>query len=164
MLKAWAINFLQEQLGGGPVATNELQTRAQAAGIAWASLRRAKQQLGIEAVRESVGGAAAGKWFWSLPKQQAVQDAQTQAVQPPAAQPQAAQLSAVQAAQLQTAQSTVPPVASPPPRSRVITVKRPGVAATGPDEISHEQWESLGRDTARLRAFLQQRSLGGQNG
>jgi hypothetical protein len=74
--------------------------------------------------------------------------------------PQAVQLQVAQTAQTQTA-------IQPPPRQRVITVKRPGVAATGADEITHEQWESLGRDTARLRAFLHQRSLrslGGQNG
>jgi hypothetical protein len=73
---------------------------------------------------------------------------------------QAVQLQVAQTAQTQTA-------IQPPPRQRVITVKRPGVAATGADEITHEQWESLGRDTARLRAFLHQRSLrslGGQNG
>jgi hypothetical protein len=78
--------------------------------------------------------------------------------QPPVA------VQAAQAAQVQTAQSSQPPATQPPPRPRVITVKRPGVAATGADEITHEQWESLGRDTARLRAFLHQRSLGGQNG
>jgi hypothetical protein len=151
MAKTWAINFLCEALAQGPVATTELEARAKAEGLSWASLRRAKQQLKIEAIRESRGIGGDGRWLWSLPK--ALQNGQdAQVVQPPAA------VQVAQAAQLQTAQSTQPPVAPPPRRQRVILVKQ---VPQGPDEISFEQWRALGsetgRDCPRIREFLRQR-------
>jgi preprotein translocase subunit SecD len=63
---------------------------------------------------------------------------------------QAVQTQAAQTAQLQTA-------VQPPPRQRVIVVKKPGVAPQGANEISFEVWQQLGCDTARLREFLRQR-------
>jgi hypothetical protein len=81
-----AIEFLRAVLSVGPLPANVMRARAKAAGLSWASLRRAKQQLGIEAVRESEGSAGAGRWLWSLPKAQQdgqdAQQAQLQAAQP----------------------------------------------------------------------------------
>jgi hypothetical protein len=62
MAKDRAVSFLREQLAGGPVATTELEARAKAEGLSWASLRRAKQQLKIEAIRESHGIGGDGRW------------------------------------------------------------------------------------------------------
>lgn len=47
---------------------------------------------------------------------------------------------------------------------RTITVKRPGVAPHGPDEISWEQWQALGCEVSRLKEFLRQRSEAKING
>jgi hypothetical protein len=105
-----AIEFLRAALGAGPLSANDVRARAKAAGLSWASLRRAKQQLGIEAVRESEGSAGAGRWLWSLQKaQQDGQDAQPSVVPPQAAQSQAAQPRAVQL-----------PAAQPPPRDAIV--------------------------------------------
>ena len=132
-----AIEFLRAALGGGSLLANDVRARAKAAGVSWAAVRRAKQRIGVVAVRESEGSAGAGRWLWSLPKAQQggqdAQQAQLQAAQPLDAQPQPAQS----------------------PRQRVITVKRSPV---GPDEISHEEWRALGCSVERLKEFLRQRS------
>jgi hypothetical protein len=67
------------------------------------------------------------------------------------------------------ARPTGEPSTQQPPRQREIKVRRPGVAPEGPDEISHDDWEKLGRSTERLREFLRQRDTaqrarGGQLG
>lgn len=61
-VEAW----LAEQLAVGPVATEDLQRRARADGVAWATVRRAKDALGAKARRHGFG--AAGKWIWELPE------------------------------------------------------------------------------------------------
>jgi hypothetical protein len=148
--------FLRELLVGGPLLSlpsNTVRERVEAAGFAWSTVRRAKNQLGILAVRESEGGGGAGRWLWSLPKGQA---ALAQTMQ--AAQAVQMKLQAAQAAPAAPTQVTQPPAAQPPSHPRTITVKRPGIAPVGPDEISHELWQSLGCSVERLKKYLHQRS------
>jgi hypothetical protein len=149
MAKDQAINFLRDLLAGGPLPTNEVRARAEAAGFAWAMMRRVKNKLGVEAVRRSEGNVGDGEWLWSFPGSQG-----TPAVSQDAP-PQGAQ-----------AAQAVPTQAAQPSRQRMITVRRPGVAPQGPDEISWEVWESLGREQGtncpRVKEFLRQRTLGGQ--
>jgi hypothetical protein len=59
---------------------------------------------------------------------------------------------------LQTGTEKLTPPAATPPHQRVITVKRPGIAPEGPDEISHECWLELGCSVERLKKYLHQRS------
>lgn len=62
-----AREFLQDILASGPVPQRDVKGAAEGAGLAWASVRRAKDRLGVTAVRESVGTSGAGRWLWSLP-------------------------------------------------------------------------------------------------
>ena len=48
-----AIDFLRAVLGGGPLPVNVVRAQAKAAGVSWAAVRRAKQRIGVVAVRES---------------------------------------------------------------------------------------------------------------
>jgi putative DNA primase/helicase len=59
-----ARDFLRELLPAGPVASNEVKSAAEANGLSWASVRRAKKALGIKAQKESLRDG----WSWSLPK------------------------------------------------------------------------------------------------
>ena len=59
-----AENFLQELLEAGPVPAKQVKTEADAAGLSWATVRRAKDRLGIKPHK---AGMEAG-WHWSLPK------------------------------------------------------------------------------------------------
>jgi hypothetical protein len=146
-----AVIFLRELLAGGPLLSNEVRVRAEAAGLSWSTIRRAKDQLGVEAVRESEGGSGYGRWRWVLPKGQVALCQISQEAQATPAEMQSAQPSPLpRAAQSQAAQ--------PPFHPRTITVKRPGIAPVGPDEISHELWQSLGCSVERLKKYLHQRS------
>jgi hypothetical protein len=49
-------------LAAGPIARNEVEALAEAAGHAWATIRRAAKDLGVIAQK---GGFADG-WGWSL--------------------------------------------------------------------------------------------------
>jgi hypothetical protein len=55
-----AKKFLRELLRDGPVLQTEIKTAAEAEGIAWRTLTRAKQELGIVAKRDDPDG----KWQW----------------------------------------------------------------------------------------------------
>jgi hypothetical protein len=141
--------FLRDLLVAGPLAANTVRAQAEEAGFAWATIRRAKHQLGVEVVRESIGGTGDGRWLWSLPKEQ---DAQSQGPAPP-------QVAQAQVTPLQAVQTVQPPTAQPLPRpQRVITVRR---LPQGPNEISFEVWESLGRevgsDCPRIKQYLRER-------
>ncbi len=57
-----AKNFLEQELSDGPLPVKELKSRAAAAGESWASVTRAKADIGIQPVKRSDG------WWWSLPK------------------------------------------------------------------------------------------------
>jgi hypothetical protein len=58
-----AENFLRVELAGGRVPSKELETRARNAGISDRTLKRAKQALGVKAVRDGATGA----WYCILP-------------------------------------------------------------------------------------------------
>lgn len=58
-----AAEWLMAMLHSGPMPSKELQDRADADGIAWRTVERAKQALGIAAFRTGKGGP----WSWRLP-------------------------------------------------------------------------------------------------
>lgn len=60
-----AAEFLSDLLGPGPVSTDEVKTECSAAGISWSTVRRAKDKLGVRAVK--VGFGKSGRWSWQLP-------------------------------------------------------------------------------------------------
>lgn len=59
-----AEQFLREILSGGPVPSTQVRSDAASAGIAWASVRRAKTVLGVVASKLGM----AGGWHWMLPE------------------------------------------------------------------------------------------------
>jgi putative DNA primase/helicase len=61
-----AKSFLQELLKGGRVASGDLDLEAKGAGHSKATIRRARDALGVENVREG-GIGKAGKWYCQLP-------------------------------------------------------------------------------------------------
>jgi hypothetical protein len=61
-----AKDFLLGRLQAGPVAATELYSDAEGCGISKTSLRKAKDELGVLALREG-GAADRGRWVWSLP-------------------------------------------------------------------------------------------------
>ena len=67
-----ARDFLMQLLADGPTPTKTVQVEAKEAGISWATVRRASEELTV-IKRKSEGG-----WYWSLPKllTQVAQDAQ----------------------------------------------------------------------------------------
>jgi hypothetical protein len=62
-----AEELLRDLLADGPVPQKEVKAAAEGVGLAWATVRRAKDRLGIEAYRESVGKEGGGRWLWKLP-------------------------------------------------------------------------------------------------
>lgn len=58
-----AIEFLKEVLGDDVVPMKAIDAEAKEAGIAWRTVRRAADALGVKS-RKGEGG----KWYWSLPK------------------------------------------------------------------------------------------------
>lgn len=63
-----AIQFLYQLLSKGPLSSTSIQEQYSKAGYSEATIRRAKNALGIEAVKEG-GGFGNGKqsWVWQLP-------------------------------------------------------------------------------------------------
>ncbi|MFC2170282.1 AAA family ATPase [Acidobacteriota bacterium] len=59
-----AISWLKEALEDGPIASNDLNRMAEENRISKASLRRAKEKLGVESYKEGV--LKDQKWFWRL--------------------------------------------------------------------------------------------------
>jgi hypothetical protein len=59
--KAW----LREVLADGPVGQKELKREATEAGLAWRTVRRAKDAMKVEAYKEGFGEGA--RWLWALP-------------------------------------------------------------------------------------------------
>jgi len=55
-----AKSFLEEELAKGPVAVDQLQKQAKAAGLSWPSVNRAKKDLPINSIKVSNG------WEWTL--------------------------------------------------------------------------------------------------
>ncbi len=64
-----AAAFLRSLLADGPVPAKVVRADADGAGHAWATMRRAKDKLGVEARKQ--GGTFGGKgavWVWALPQ------------------------------------------------------------------------------------------------
>jgi hypothetical protein len=76
--KADAEAFLKEALSEGSVDQQEIRHRAEIAGIAWGTLRRAKTSLNVRSNKTAVRGG----WIWALPDvvQDAREDARTDKV------------------------------------------------------------------------------------
>lgn len=58
-----AADWLRSLLSHGPVPTDNVKDDARAAGYAWATLRRAKDEIGVRARKTAMGGG----WVWELP-------------------------------------------------------------------------------------------------
>jgi len=69
-----AKDWLQERLAGGPVRAADIFAKAEELGFAEKTVRRAKQQLGVEAFKEP--GAMEGGWLWKLPGDDPAEDGQ----------------------------------------------------------------------------------------
>lgn len=61
---AEAIRFLQEELADGPKPASQLQETAEAAGLSWDTVKRAKQRAGVSSDKQK--GVANGRWLWTL--------------------------------------------------------------------------------------------------
>jgi RecA-family ATPase len=69
-----AEKFLNCILASGPVSTKEIQAETKAAGLSWATVRRAKDRLGVKAQKTGMNGG----WVWALPKMlKSTEDAHT---------------------------------------------------------------------------------------
>lgn len=66
-----AAGWLATVLADGPMSAADVRSQAEAAGLAWATVRRAKDRLGIVPERISEGSDGAGRWVWSLPSESA---------------------------------------------------------------------------------------------
>lgn len=60
-----ATSFLEQILADGPLRQREVKEATEAKGLAWATVRRAKDALGIVTKKKSYSDA--GYWEWSLP-------------------------------------------------------------------------------------------------
>lgn len=69
-----AEQWLRELIEAGPVRTEEIKAEAKAAGMTWATVRRAKENIGAKAIRQGFGED--GGWYWKLPDPVPVKDAQ----------------------------------------------------------------------------------------
>jgi hypothetical protein len=62
-----AVAFLEEVLADGGRSSKEVLLGARQAGVTEPTLRRAKEKLGVKAVRLSDGNKGCGTWGWRLP-------------------------------------------------------------------------------------------------
>jgi hypothetical protein len=67
-----AMDFIEDQLSDGPQQQNNIVKQANDAGISWATLRRAREELGVES--EKIGFQGASRWYsadqWNMKIQQ----------------------------------------------------------------------------------------------
>jgi putative DNA primase/helicase len=61
--RSQAAEWLRELLASGPMETATVKEEAKAAGYAWRTLHRAKDELGVKPYRREFSGP----WFWQLP-------------------------------------------------------------------------------------------------
>ncbi len=65
---AAADGFLENLLADGPVLVGEIKSEAQAEGISWRTVERAKDDLSVAAFRKGEPGRrGGGSWWWKLP-------------------------------------------------------------------------------------------------
>jgi putative DNA primase/helicase len=62
-----AEEWLRDLLANGAVPAKQVKTDAAAAGLSWATVRRAKDRIGVHVERVSEGFAKGGHWNWRLP-------------------------------------------------------------------------------------------------
>ena len=60
-----AEEFLRDLLSAGPISAKDVKAEANSAGLTWATVRRAKDRMGIKPRREGFSGD--GVWVWELP-------------------------------------------------------------------------------------------------
>lgn len=62
-----AKRFLRDLLSNGPISARQVRSDAEAVGFAWATLRRAQNELGVEVRRQGAPGIkGGGVWLWAL--------------------------------------------------------------------------------------------------
>jgi len=59
-----AKQFLEQTLSVGPAASDNIRIKAEQAGLAWRTVWRAKDDLGVKASKDR---SKNGEWFWRLP-------------------------------------------------------------------------------------------------
>jgi hypothetical protein len=59
-----AKRFLRTILAGGLLPVRQIESEAKSAGIAWRTIRRAKNEMGVTATKTALDGG----WCWALPK------------------------------------------------------------------------------------------------
>ena len=62
--RAEAEDFLSTTLSNGPISQKQIREAADGAGISWATVRRAKDHLGIKPHKSGMDGP----WVWELPR------------------------------------------------------------------------------------------------
>jgi putative DNA primase/helicase len=61
-----AMDWLRELLADSPLLATQVRSEADAAGLSWATIKRAKKAAGVVAFRDG-GTADKGRWLWRLP-------------------------------------------------------------------------------------------------
>ncbi len=59
-----ATEWLTELLESGSMRTKDVEAEAKGAGLSWRTVRRAKDSLGVKAVKDGINGG----WLWRLPE------------------------------------------------------------------------------------------------